>query len=162
LPPEEDRGVFFLQASVYLGMQGYDHYEVSNFARGAVHQSRHNRKYWEHTPYLGLGPAAHSFDGRRRWWNEQSLGGYLEKSGQNLSSVEKEETLSPEQLRLESLLLGFRTRSGVALENLSLDRSRRKVLTALEETGKIVRREDRLIPTTEGFLVADRLPLLFC
>lgn len=162
LPPDEDRRGFFLQASTFLGTQGFDHYEVSNFARGAPYYARHNHKYWDHVPYLGLGPAAHSFDGRRRWWNGRSLRRYLERLAQNRGPVEREERLSAEQLRLESLMLGFRTRSGVALKDLSLNQVRRKVLTALEETGKIILQGDRMVPTTEGFLVADRLPLLFC
>lgn len=162
LPADEDRRGFFLQASTFLGTQGYDHYEISNFARGAPYYARHNRKYWDHVPYLGLGPAAHSFAGRRRWWNGRALRRYLERLAQNRSPVEREERLSAEQLRLESLMLGFRTRSGVALKDLSLNQGRRKVLTALEETGKIIRQGGRMVPTTEGFLVADRLPLLFC
>ena len=51
----------------YLAEHGFGGYEVSNFAAGLEHRSRHNRKYWDHTPYLGLGPSAHSFAGHHRW-----------------------------------------------------------------------------------------------
>ena len=51
-------------------------YEVSNFARSEADRSRHNQKYWVHTPYIGFGPGAHSFDGTRRWWNERVLKDY--------------------------------------------------------------------------------------
>ncbi|MCU0580408.1 MAG: radical SAM family heme chaperone HemW [Desulfobacterota bacterium] len=162
LPGENERRDFFLQTSSFLAARGYEHYEVSNFARGTVHYARHNQKYWDHRRYLGLGPSAHSFDGRRRWWNARTLKSYLERLGQGRLPAGGEETLTPEQRRLEVLLLGFRTRSGVALKDLSLNREREKVLTALEENGKIIRQQDRMIPTPAGFLVADRLPLFFC
>ena len=86
---------------------------------------------------------------------------YLERLEQGRRPAGGEETLTPEQRRLETLLLGFRTRAGVALKHLTLNPERRKVLTVLEETGKIIRGKDRLSPTPAGFLVADSLPLLF-
>lgn len=162
LPGERERRAFFLQTSSFLEARGYEHYEVSNFARGTAHYARHNRKYWNRRRYLGLGPSAHSFDGVRRWWNGRSLKRYLEMLARGRRPAEGEETLSPEQRRLEALLLGFRTRSGVALADLSLNPERRKVLRALESAGKIIQTPERLIPTPKGFLVADRLPLLFC
>ncbi len=61
---EEQQRAFFLLTSEFLEARGYLHYEISNFARGKHNISRHNTKYWQHVPYLGLGPAAHSFDGR--------------------------------------------------------------------------------------------------
>ena len=61
LPDEEAQREFFLLTRQFLAGRGYLQYEVSNFARGEEYFSRHNRKYWNHTPYLGLGPAAHSF-----------------------------------------------------------------------------------------------------
>jgi oxygen-independent coproporphyrinogen-3 oxidase len=69
LPPlPEDLSLrFFMETSGRLTDSGYLHYEVSNFARDASLRSGHNRKYWDHTPYLGLGPSAHSFLDGRRW-----------------------------------------------------------------------------------------------
>ena len=66
--PEGEQAVLFELTHQLLADAGYRAYEVSNFARGREHESRHNRKYWDHTPYLGLGPSAHSLDrrGRRR------------------------------------------------------------------------------------------------
>jgi oxygen-independent coproporphyrinogen III oxidase len=58
--PEDDQATLFELTHRFLADAGWPAYEVSNFARGPVHQSRHNRKYWDHTPYLGLGPSAHS------------------------------------------------------------------------------------------------------
>jgi oxygen-independent coproporphyrinogen-3 oxidase len=67
--PNEAQGELFRQTHRQLNASGYQGYEVSQFALDPAHRSRHNLKYWDHTPYLGLGPSAHSFDGRRRWWN---------------------------------------------------------------------------------------------
>jgi hypothetical protein len=65
-------------------------------------------------------------------------------------------------LRLESLLLGFRNREGVAVDQLRLNPTRRAVLAELEASQKINRQKNRLIPTPRGYLLADRLPLFFC
>ena len=77
LPPEGEQLSFFMATSEALEKAGFIHYEVSNFARGTRFASRHNQKYWEHTPYLGLGPGAHSFCGRKRWWNDRSVDRYI-------------------------------------------------------------------------------------
>src|SRR5215218_8299567 len=73
--PEESQAELFLLTHSFLKDAGWPGYEVSNFARSPEHQSRHNRKYWDHTPYLGVGPSAHSLAAAdasspaRRWWN---------------------------------------------------------------------------------------------
>ena len=76
LPDEEAQRDFFLLTRQFLEDRGYIQYEISNFARGEEYLCRHNRKYWNHTPYLGLGPAAHSFRAGRRWWNFSSVAQY--------------------------------------------------------------------------------------
>ena len=106
IPGEELQYEFFMKTSEFLEDAGYIHYEVSNFARGKEHTSRHNQKYWDHSPYLGLGPAAHSFQGNQRWWNHRSLDRYLAAINAGNLPVEETETLTMEQLRLEALYLG--------------------------------------------------------
>jgi putative oxygen-independent coproporphyrinogen III oxidase len=152
----------FLETSRMLEGRGYLHYEVSNFVRGETRMSRHNRKYWRQVPYLGLGPAAHSYLENRRWWNPASVAAYLDRLREGLRPVAGEEALSPDQERMESLLLGFRNREGVAMGQLRLDRESRAVLAYLKTSKKINRLKDRLIPTPRGYLLADRLPLFFC
>jgi len=66
MPGEELQYEFFIKTSEFLEDAGYIHYEVSNFSRGMEYASRHNQKYWDHSPYLGLGPSAHSFRDNRR------------------------------------------------------------------------------------------------
>ncbi len=158
---DERQRRFFLLTSRFLTARGYLHYEVSNFARDDSHRCRHNLKYWEHVPYLGLGPAAHSFDGRRRRWNHPSLADYcaaLETGGAPAAGAE---TLTPAQLTLEALFLGLRTAAGVPLESLRGYRNWDKIVTQLCQSGLATLVSGRLVPTPAGYLVADGLPLLF-
>ena len=111
---------------------GYNHYEISNFAKPG-HEARHNSAYWRHVPYVGLGPGAHSLEalpdgGRRRSWNKPDLALYLDTyapgSGHRRNFVAKlealrgSETLSPEQIALENVMLGLRTSDGCLLSEL--------------------------------------------
>ena len=159
---EEESARHFLETSRMLESRGYLHYEVSNFARGEERTSRHNRKYWQQVPYLGLGPAAHSYRENRRWWNPASLQEYLGRVREGRKPVAGEEVLSPGQMRMESVLLGFRNRAGVAMGQLRLNPRSRAVLAELEASNKVNRQRDRLIPTPLGYLLADQLPLFFC
>lgn len=159
--PEKTAAARFLATSAFLENMGYSHYEVSNFARRENLVARHNQKYWRHIPYLGLGPSAHSFDGEKRWWNERSLkkyGAALEKGG---LPIEGSEMLTREQLHLESLSLGFRTRKGVDLETLARTPDWEKRLSTLQKRGLLKINDDRAVPTRRGYLLADSLPLVF-
>lgn len=73
MPEGEQERALFLLTSRFLQEHGFVHYEVSNFAVSSDFFCRHNRKYWRHVPYLGLGPAAHSFDGGQRWWDHKTV-----------------------------------------------------------------------------------------
>ena len=93
---------------------GYHHYEISNFAQPGC-EARHNSAYWNHSPYVGLGPGAHSFSPNIRQWNNPDLGAYI-KAGESgdFSVVQGCEELSQEQLDIEHLMLGLRTSAGVS------------------------------------------------
>ena len=161
VPGERRQSALFLATSAFLEKSGFIHYEISNYARDAASYSRHNCKYWKHVPYLGLGPSAHSFLGRRRWWNVRSVDGYCSAVSAGSAPVQDSEELDDDSLFLESLFLGFRTRNGVALQLLSRTPSADASLRRLEEAGLIEVAGDRILPTEKGFLVADSLPLLF-
>ncbi len=157
LPGEEEVRAFFLETSRFLKAAGFIHYEVSNFALPG-RTCRHNEKYWRRVPYLGLGPSAHSFDGRTRWWNHRSLKSYIGKALAGERPVESGEALSAGQIELESLYLGLRTRRGVRLADLQ-----EKSLPAVRElrrAGLLRLRNGRLMPSVAGYLVADSLPAL--
>ncbi|MBW2359215.1 MAG: coproporphyrinogen III oxidase family protein, partial [Deltaproteobacteria bacterium] len=118
---EEKQSAFFLTTSKFLEEHGYIHYEISNFAKNDSLVSRHNSKYWHHVPYLGLGPSAHSFKNSTRWWNIRSVRKYCEMLEGEKVPIEGYENLTDEQLRLESISLGVRTREGFYLEDISCD-----------------------------------------
>ncbi len=161
LPDEEVQREFFLLTRQFLEDRGYLQYEISNFARGEEYFSRHNRKYWNHTPYLGLGPAAHSFRAGRRGWNFSSVAQYCAALNLGTAPTAGSEDLTPEQLRLEALYLGFRTREGVALEVIQGHPHWWILLTELEQADLVRQEDGRVTATARGLVVADRLPLWF-
>jgi oxygen-independent coproporphyrinogen-3 oxidase len=107
----------FLEADAALGAAGFDHYEVSNYARPG-RRARHNSAYWHRAPFIGLGPSAHSGWGRHRRWNLREWAAYQRAAGSGASPVAGSEHLDTEAVELEELYLGLRTREGVAAERL--------------------------------------------
>jgi oxygen-independent coproporphyrinogen III oxidase len=152
---------FFVFTSRYLEKHGYLHYEISNFARSRESMCRHNRKYWSHVPYLGLGPSAHSFQAGSRWWNVRSIKQYCQLLAEGNAPVEASEALSQEQLDLEALALGLRTSDGVALHGPGGGSRWGKALAELQKSHLVKMNNGRIQPTRKGFLVADSLPLMF-
>lgn len=110
--PEERYEREFLDASDALSDAGFEHYEVSNYAR-AGHRARHNGAYWRRVPYLGIGPAAHSFDGTRRWWNLAPFAAWQRALAAGRDPVDGAEVISDEGAVDERLYLGLRTREGI-------------------------------------------------
>ena len=147
----------------HLGENGLPGYEVSNFAAGPEHRSLHNQKYWSHTPYLGLGPSAHSFSGSQRWWNPRKIKAWMGPLAAGRPPTESVETLSPSSLVLESLMLGLRTYAGVDFENLpgglgpAVWAENRQTIGELVERGLATVHQSRLQPTLAGLAVADTL-----
>jgi oxygen-independent coproporphyrinogen-3 oxidase len=165
--PEADQAEIFRLTHSFLACRGYPAYEVSNFARAAKHQSRHNRKYWDHTPYLGLGPSAHSFDGRRRWWNERKLHAWRTKLATGERPVAGGEELGRHELALEEVMLSLRTAAGIDLAGFrrrhgwDLAARNRPLVGELAARGLLAERDGRLVPSPEGLAVADALARSF-
>lgn len=166
LPDDDRRADFFFHTAATLREAGYHHYEVSNFARDDAFCSRHNQKYWRHVPYLGLGPAAHSFRGDRRWWNKPDLAQYLRECGKGSPPVEAVESLTPDDLRLETLFLGLRTSRGVDLTDANIRygydllNEKKAAVAHYIERGLLEIKEGFLRPTPAGMAVADTLALM--
>lgn len=99
-----------------LGSAGFEHYEISNFARNGLY-SRHNSSYWLGKKYLGLGPAAHSFDGENRAWNIPSISKYITAIGEHRLPLEIE-NLDRNTRYNDFILTGMRTMWGVDLIEL--------------------------------------------
>lgn len=136
-----------------LRQAGYHHYEISNFARPGF-EAVHNSAYWSRVPYIGLGPGAHSLTGDIRSWNSQELP-HRSTDGSPATYSRTSETLSPENIRVERIMLSLRTDKGLeAAELYSLaDRAVINSLLsegALEKQGGSIRiPESRLFTSDE-------------
>jgi putative oxygen-independent coproporphyrinogen III oxidase len=153
-PDDERYAAEYLLAHERLVAAGYHFYEVSNAARERGARSRHNSAYWSGQPYLGLGPAAHSYDGRARRWNLAGWERYREAVAAGRSPVESTEPVSGDARELERLYLSLRTAEGLALAALS---PRAAPLAAWERAGWVQLRHGRLVCTPEGWLRLDAL-----
>ncbi len=105
----------FLLAHQLLGAGGFEHYEVSNWARPGF-RARHNSSYWRGVPYLGVGPGAHGFDGAVRRWNEREYVRWRERLVAGEDPLGGQERLTEEQRALESAYIALRTVDGLRLE----------------------------------------------
>ncbi|UCH61707.1 MAG: radical SAM family heme chaperone HemW [Fidelibacterota bacterium] len=114
MPAEEVDTALYAWTRQYLPGWGYHAYEISNYARNG-RACRHNLHYWRGEPYLGFGPAAHGFDGTRRWWNVRDLDKYLKLIEGGDSPVAGGEELNIIQLRNEKLALGLRLSRGISV-----------------------------------------------
>src|SRR5688500_9089048 len=176
--PEDDQATLFELTHRFLADAGWPAYEVSNFARDPAHQSRHNRKYWDHTPYLGLGPSAHSLAApgagspARRRWNERGTPRWERRRAAGERPIEAQELLAPKDLAAEALLLGLRTTAGIDLDRfrarygVDLLAANEALLARLIDEGRIIVHADseggqRLVPTLSGLAVADGLAAAF-
>ena len=97
-----------------LAEAGWEHYEISNFARPG-HRSVHNSAYWSGAPYLGIGPSAHSFQGRKRWWNGSNNIRYMQGIESGLPLREEEELTAANRFN-EFIMTGLRRVEGLRRE----------------------------------------------
>jgi len=164
LPPlNEDCAVDDYWTLIYeAGNHSFEQYEISNFARdGKI--SRHNSAYWAHTPYLGLGAAAHSFNGTERSWNAADVNRYIQGCAAGAPPRESE-TLTLRELFNEYILLRLRTSAGIRLNDLQqrFGAERRekteKHLIKLPTTFYISDGE-HIVLTAEGRLHADNIAM---
>lgn len=132
-----------------LRLAGYHHYEISNFAKPGF-EAVHNSAYWRRVPYVGLGPGAHSLSGNVRSWNSQKL------PHRNIVTYSRNfETLSPEDIRVERIMLSLRTDKGLETTELYSLADSTVIDTllsegALEKQGTCVRiPEDHLFTSDE-------------
>lgn len=111
-PIDEDTSlILFGQLIDQLGKAGYEHYEISNFARPNRY-SRHNSSYWQGIPYIGLGPSAHSYDKKSRQWNIASIGSYIKAIQEGQLPFEREELSIHDQYD-DYIITRTRTRWGL-------------------------------------------------
>lgn len=142
---------------------GYEHYEVSNFARNNMY-CKHNLRYWKREEYIGFGPSAHSFVGGRRFWNIRSLNKYIDFVSNNKLPIENWEELSFEQQITESIMLGLRA-SGIDFEafqnqfGIDLIQLVDDIFAQWEEKELATKKQNRIKLTHHGYFVCDSLTL---
>lgn len=156
----------YLLTMKMLQQHGYEHYEVSSFAKPGF-RSQHNQQYWQHTNYLGLGPSAHSFwqdeeMEARRWSNARSLRQFEQWQATGKIPLEHDETLSATQLANEYIMLRLRTSDGLDLGTLRQRyRTDLRTIKGKDLADMAAQRlieadyKDRIQLTRDGFLICD-------
>jgi len=138
-----------------LTAAGYEHYEISNFARPG-YRSRHNSSYWHDVPYIGLGAAAHSYDGQGRQWNVADIQQYIKAIERGCIPCEREE-LDNDTHYNDRVTVALRTSDGLDLTTLS-DRHRQYCLKEAQQfltDGLLTMNGQRMVLTRKGLFVSD-------
>ena len=157
----------FLLLMKWLKDAGYEHYEISNFAKPG-YRSRHNSSYWQGKKYIGIGPSAHSYDGKSRRWNIANNALYIQSIKNNIIPFEEEKLTNVERLN-EYIMTSLRTIEGLDLkiiENNFSTKQRKRIEDAVVDylnKKMIVYNNEKLLLTDEGKLFADGIAAdLFC
>lgn len=168
-PLSEDQGAVLFEATHrYLEKNGYMGYEVSNFSRleskrNVDNRSKHNRKYWNFSPYLGMGPSAHSYLNHTRYWNHRNVKGYIDAISKGMLPVAEKEVLTETQQMIETIYLGLRTKEGISIRyfertfGISFRKIFDKTIEALIEEKMIGISEKRCFLTQKGMVFSDSI-----
>ncbi len=161
MPDEEHAATQFEMMMRAMAAEGYEHYEISNFARPGWY-ARHNAAYWMGEPYLGLGPSAHSFNGNSRQWNVANNMQYVKRLNRQAEGpLFERETLTPIQRYNEYIMTALRTMWGCRLKQIEED-FRPHFLEQIQshlKANHVERQGDIFRLTNSGKLLADRIAL---
>jgi len=162
LPVDEELSEAFFSLLIdKLTDAGYEHYEISNFAKPGYH-SVHNSSYWNGTKYLGIGPSAHSFDGNSRQWNVASLNDYLAGMTSGVPDIEVE-TLDADTKYNEYIITRLRTMWGIKLSVIADLFGEEKSLFCYEQAtpylkaGLLIQKKDNIRLSRQGIFISDRI-----
>jgi len=166
--PEEQAVALFLQTRDWLAENRYVQYEISNFTRAGadgapLFPSRHNQKYWSLAPYLGLGPAAHSFLEPLRFWNPRSVRLYVDRLATGGPATAGRESLTRAQRIIEAIFLGLRTVEGIRMDLFETRFERNflelcgPVIAELASEGVLTVEQNRCRLTRPGMLLLDSI-----
>lgn len=145
----------------FLKERGWNHYEVSNFCK-VGNPSLHNSSYWSGRPYLGIGPSAHGYDGKERYWNVANNAAYVRQMNDNILPEERE-SLRPSDQYNEFLMTRLRTSGGISRDEMGqffrpqMFDDLKKQLEQAEMEKYFVLSKDLVHMNEEGFLIADHL-----
>jgi oxygen-independent coproporphyrinogen-3 oxidase len=162
-PTEDQQSEQFDLLVQTLGQSGFEHYEISNFAKDQKY-AKHNSAYWNFTPYVGVGPSAHSFNGHQRRWNIANNTKYLQQVGNSQAWFDVE-TLSAAEKWNEYFLTGLRTKWGILKKSIAdLGGFNHPELTQLEaylNTDLMIENQENYVLTEKGKLQADGISSSF-
>lgn len=162
LPHDEVVTEFYQTAARRFGELGYRQYEISNFAL-PERQSRHNLKYWTNQPFIGFGCGAYSYFAGRRWGNERSVGGYIERIQQRRNAIDYHSHLSAVEHEEEALFLGLRLTDGIPLDEFQtrfgfdLRERYRRQIAYLHDAGLVELMPDRFRLTPRGWMLSNEV-----
>jgi len=149
----------FLLLMDWMEQAGYEHYEISNFAKPGM-RSKHNSSYWQGESYYAFGPAAHAFDGKSRRWNIANNALYIQSLQQGIIPFEEEILTETQQLN-EYIMTSLRTIEGLDLDHVGniFGEGKSNAIKATANkyisTGKLMSINSKLILSREGKLFAD-------
>jgi len=148
----------FLYLSSRLQESGFEHYEISNFARNNRY-SIHNTNYWKGVKYLGIGPSAHSFDGKNRQWNIANNAKYIQSLTNGVIPAEQEILSSKDRIN-EYIMTSLRTMWGLDLNKIEAEFAKYqpviiKNLSKFFEKNWVTQKDNHVILTVSGKLYAD-------
>ena len=159
--PEDESLTQFETLTDWARRNDFQHYEISNFARPGFH-SRHNSSYWNRTIYLGVGPAAHSYNRTTRSWNTANAAQYIGGIMAGIC-VSETETLSPSDIFNDYVITALRTSSGIDMDYLEREQPRQMVdylrhqAESFVATGKLEYAGNHLKLTHSGIFVSDEI-----
>jgi putative oxygen-independent coproporphyrinogen III oxidase len=162
LPDDDLVTEFYQTAATRFGALGYRQYEISNFAL-PERQSRHNLKYWTNQPFIGFGCGAYSYFDGRRWGNERSVGGYIERIQRRQHAIDYHTHLSDVEHEEEALFLGLRLTDGIPLAEFrtrfgfDLSERYRRQIAHLNDAGLVELAADRFRLTPRGWMLSNEV-----
>jgi oxygen-independent coproporphyrinogen III oxidase len=151
----------FMSLLEFAKQNGYEQYEISNFAK-ADFIARHNTSYWFGEAYLGIGPSAHSYDGKSRRWNVSNNAMYVKKVAQDEMAFEEERLTERDRFN-EYVMTRLRTKWGIRLNEIQQEFGETTAHELLQnvqvwlESGDMICNENTFVLTEKGRLLADRI-----
>ena len=159
LPDEDTECDMYYLASEILCKNGYSHYEISNYSKAGL-ESKHNLKYWRNMEYIGVGVAAYSYYGGKRYGNTRELSEYISSE---CKQYKDEEILSSADVAYEYAMLGLRLSEGISLSEYKrlsgneFAKGKEDTLSHLLKAGYIIKEGDRIALTEKGFYISNTI-----
>ncbi len=160
MPEDSAYSQQFLIADALLTAAGFEHYELSNYAKKGFH-SQHNAAYWQGEPYLGIGPSAHSYNGTERLANIASNAKYIQFLNENKLAISEKEILSFSDTYNEYILTQLRKKEGIDCDfiaekwKINIIEKYQNLLLSWQKNGDLLITENRIRLTTQGWLISD-------